>query len=278
VDGSTISLKVRSMVGLSPLLACEVLEDAVIDKLPGFKKRMMWFIEHRADLARFISYLEGGERPGRRLLAVPSRDKLLRVVRVMLDEKEFLSPHGLRSMSAVHREHPCVIKLNGREFQTHYAPGESDTDLFGGNSNWRGPVWFPLNYLLIESLEKYHHYYGDSFQVECPAGSGQMLNLQQVSHELSRRLVSLFCPDSQTGRRPYENDNRPFAQKSDWRDLILFHEFFDGDTGRGLGSSHQTGWTALVAHLLEHLARGTPDVNEHAADTTKEAQPAPTIS
>jgi hypothetical protein len=243
----TTWLKVRSMVGLIPLLACEVLEDEVIDKLPGFKKRMMWFLEHRQDLAKFISYLEPGKQPGRRLLAVPSREKLLRVLGVMLDEKEFLSPFGLRSLSAIHREKPFHYSFNGQKLETHYAPGESDTELFGGNSNWRGPIWFPLNYLLVEALEKYHHFYGDDVRV----GS---MNLKGVAQDLSKRLSGLFLTDPATGKRPYEGDARPFAQKPEWRDLPLFHEYFHGDTGRGLGASHQTGWTALVARLLENAA------------------------
>src|SRR5439155_1562529 len=272
VNGKITSLKIRSMVGLIPLLACEVLENEVIDKLPGFKKRLVWFVEHRADLARFISYVEKKHRAGRGLLAVPSREKLIRVLRVTLDEKEFLSPYGLRSLSAYHRDHPTTCNLNGQEFEAHYAPGEGDTDLFGGNSNWRGPIWFPLNYLIIEALEKYHHYYGEGMKVEFPTGSKRMLNLQEVAHELSSRLASIFRTDPAIGRRPYQGENRPFAQRPEWRDLIFFHEYFHGDTGRGLGASHQTGWTALVARLLENLAR-TPheqDVNQHAADATAE--------
>src|SRR5438132_1110917 len=261
------------MIGLIPLLACEVLEDEVIDRLPGFKKRLVWFVEHRADLARFISYVEHKHRAGRGLLAVPSREKLARVLKVVLDEKEFLSPYGLRSMSAYHREHPSKCVINGKEFEAHYAPGEGDTDLFGGNSNWRGPVWFPINYLLIEALEKYHHYYGDGLKVEFPTGSKRLLNLQEVAHELSRCMTNLFLVDPRTGRRPYENPKRPFAQRDDWRDLILFHEYFHGDTGRGLGASHQTGWTALVARMLENLARTQheQDVKQHAPGATPES-------
>jgi hypothetical protein len=187
------------------------------------------------------------------LLAVPSKEKLLRVLGVMLDEDEFLSPFGIRSMSAAHRDRPVQFQLQGKKFEARYAPGESETALFGGNSNWRGPVWFPVNYLLIEALEKYGHYYGDSLRVETPvagASSPRAMTLKECSLELSRRLVSLFLNDPQAGRRPYEGDAPPR-----WRDLLLFHEYFHGDTGKGLGASHQTGWTALVVRLMEHLAR-----------------------
>jgi hypothetical protein len=251
------------MVGLVPLLACEVLEDEQINKLPGFKKRMEWFLRHRQDLGRHISYLEAdGTKPGRRLLAVPSRDKLLRVLSVMLDENEFLSPHGVRSMSAAHRDKPVAFHLDGKKFSARYTPGESETELFGGNSNWRGPVWFPVNYLLIEALEKYGHYYGDELKVETPTGAGpaRAMTLKDVSLELSRRLVSLFLQQPDGGHRPYEGDRPP-----PWRDLLLFHEYFHGDTGKGLGASHQTGWTALVVRLMENLARGEPQTDDLAS-------------
>jgi hypothetical protein len=246
----SVALKLKSMVGLMPLLAVEVLEDEQIDKLPGFKKRMQWFLEHRQDLARHISYLEGNGHAGRRLLAVPSKEKLLRVLGCMLDEKEFLSPFGIRSMSAVHHDRPIVFELGGKRFEAKYTPGESDTELFGGNSNWRGPIWFPVNYLLIEALEKYGHYYGEELKVDMPNNSAVTLN--EASLEISRRLVALFLkqPD---GRRVYESDHPP-----PWRDLLLFYEYFHGDTGKGLGASHQTGWTALVVRLMENLARGQP--------------------
>jgi len=238
---------------------------------------LVWFVEHRADLARHISYVEKKHHAGRGLLAVPSQDKLRRVLKLMLDENEFLSPHGLRSMSAYHRDHPCLAEIRGKKFEAHYTPGEGDTDLFGGNSNWRGPVWFPLNYLLLEALEKYHHYYGDDFQIEMPSGSGRQMNLQQVAHELSRRLVSLFLNDPKLGRRPYEGHDRRYRRGDDWKDLILFHEYFHGDTGRGCGATHQTGWTALVVRMLENRAR-TPheQAANHAADPAPSKQPATT--
>ena len=253
LDGRCVGLHLRSMVGLVPLLACEVLEDAQIEKLPGFRKRMNWFIEHRQDLARHISYLQpNGHGQGRRLLAVPSQERLLRVLKVMFDEKEFLSPFGVRSMSAVHRDQPAVFHHNGRTLTARYTPGEAETDLFGGNSNWRGPIWLPVNYLLVEALEKYQHFFGDDLKVELPTGSGREASLREASQELSRRLVSLFLVDPHTARRPCEGDRPP-----PWRDLPLFHEYFHGDTGKGLGASHQTGWTALAARLMESLARSS---------------------
>ena len=259
-EGKTIPLRVRSIVGLIPLLAVEVLEDEPIDKLPGFAKRLQWFLIHRADLRKHISYMEtraDGQSRGRHLLAIPSRQRLRRVLGYLLDEREFLSPYGIRSLSKYHQEHPYVLHAGDREFRVEYVPGESDSGLFGGNSNWRGPIWFPLNYLLIESLQRYHHFYGDDFQVECPTGSGQMMNLQQVARELAARLVGIFLPD-ESGRRAYQTDEARGVDDSDSRDLILFHEYFHGETGRGLGASHQTGWTGLVVPCLEKLVRSEP--------------------
>jgi hypothetical protein len=243
---------------LIPLFAVEVLDDRVIEKLPGFKKRLDWFLTYRQDLARFIAYAERddgkGGRGGLRLLAVPSREKLGRVLKVMLDSDEFLSDFGIRSMSRYHLKHPYVCNIDGKSLEAHYAPGESDTDLFGGNSNWRGPIWFPLNYLLVESLERYHHFFGDAFQVEFPTGSGKKLNLRQVADEISARLVHLFVPDAH-GRRPALLDDPRFARDENYKDLLQFHEYFHGDTGKGLGASHQTGWTALVTRLIEAIAQ-----------------------
>jgi hypothetical protein len=257
VDGRTVPLRVRSMVGMIPLIAVEVLEEEIISRLPGFKKRMQWFLDHRQDLARHISYLElkGKNSHSHRLLAIPSRERLLRVLRYLLDENEFLSPHGIRSLSRVHQYHPYLVTIGGREYRVGYEPGESASGLFGGNSNWRGPVWFPLNYLLIEALEKYHHFYGDTLQVECPTGSGRLMDLQQVARELNRRLASLFLPEP-SGRRPCHGQQEQFTSDPCWRDLLLFYEYFHGETGAGLGASHQTGWTALVARCIEDLARG----------------------
>ena len=257
VDGRTIPLKVRSLVGVIPLLAGEILDDELIQRLPGFKKRMDWFLEHRPDLSQHISYcclLENGAGRCHRLLAIPSRERLERVLRYLLDEREFLSPHGIRSLSRIHRDRPYTFRVNGEEHRVDYEPGESTTGLFGGNSNWRGPIWFPINYLLIEALERYHHYYGDGLRVECPVGSGVTMNLKEVAQELSARLARIFLPDDR-GRRPCHGDDRRYANDPYWRELVLFHEYFHGDTGRGLGASHQTGWTALAIRNLEDLAK-----------------------
>ena len=255
VDGHKIPLKVRSMVGLIPLFAVEILEEDVIRRLPGFRRRMQWFLDNRPDLARNISYMDCGEddADSHRLLAIPSRERLERVMRYLLDEDEFLSPHGIRALSRVHRDHPYRFRVDGQEHRVDYDPGEGTTGLFGGNSNWRGPVWFPLNYLLVEALQRYHHFYGDAFRVECPTGSGVSMNLAEVAREISRRLSSLFLPDD-AGRRPCHGEDRRYAADPLWRDLVLFHEYFHGDTGRGAGASHQTGWTALVVRCLEDLA------------------------
>jgi hypothetical protein len=258
VDGRTVPLKIRSLVGLIPLLAVEVLDDEWIRRLPGFTRRMDWFLEHRPDLNRHISYcclLEDGAGHCRRLLAIPSRERLERVLRYLLDESEFLSPHGIRSVSRVHKDRPYVFRVNGEEYRVDYEPGESTTGLFGGNSNWRGPIWLPINYLLIEALERYHHFYGDNLRVECPTGSGRTMNLQEVAQELSARLARIFLADGD-GRRPCHGEDGRYAEDPHWRDLLLFHEYFHGDTGRGLGASHQTGWTALVIRNIEELARG----------------------
>jgi hypothetical protein len=246
-----VRLRVRSLVGLIPMIAVEVLDERTIDALPGFRRRMDWFLEHREDLARHICCLErDGEAGGRhRLLAVPSRPRLLRVLRYLLDEKEFLSPFGVRSLSRIHEEHPFVFRIGAQEFRVEYSPGESVTGMFGGNSNWRGPVWFPANFLIIEALERYHHFYGDEFEVECPVGSGRRMNLWQVAAELRRRLASLFLPDP-AGHRPCHDGDERYARDPHCRDLVLFHEHFHAETGRGLGASHQTGWTALVATML----------------------------
>jgi hypothetical protein len=258
LDGRTIPLKIRSLVGVIPLFAVEVLEEDVIDKLPGFKKRLEWFLEHRKDLARHITYMESSGGPGvqhdHRLLAIPARDRLERVLRYLLDENEFLSPYGIRAVSRVHREHPYTFYVNGETYSVSYVPAESDTGLFGGNSNWRGPIWFPLNYLVVEALERYHHFYGDGFKVECPVGSGNLLTLKEVANELACRLARIFLP-GENGRRPVHGDEPRYAQDPHWRDLVLFYEYFHGDTGRGVGASHQTGWTALVSRLIDQIAQ-----------------------
>jgi hypothetical protein len=271
-DGQTLPLRLRSMVGIIPLLAVEVLEDEAIEQLPGFRKRMDWFLKYRSDLARHISYLQtrrNGVAHGHRLLAIPSRERLERVLRYLLDEQEFLAPFGIRALSRVYHDRPYVIRLCDVEQRVQYVPGESDSGLFGGNSNWRGPIWMPVNYLLIEALERYHHFYGDTLRVECPTGSGRMLNLKQVACEIARRVTSIFLPDA-AGRRPCHGDDRRYAADPCWRDLVLFYECFHGDTGRGVGASHQTGWTALVARLLEDVPRGLQRASRESSEAAPE--------
>ena len=255
IDGRSRPLKVRSLVGLIPLFAVGVLEMEHVAALPGFKKRLDWFLGNRPELARQIAHVvtkDGGHE--HLLLAITSRERLVRVLRYLLDESEFLSPYGIRSLSRVHEKRPFVVNFGGMEYRVDYAPGESDTGLFGGNSNWRGPIWFPVNYLLIEALERYHHFYGDTLKVECPVGSGRMMDLQQVADELRRRLASIFLPDG-TGRRPCHGDETRYATDPNFKDLVLFYEYFHADTGRGVGASHQTGWTALAGRLVEELGR-----------------------
>ncbi|MDO8434113.1 MAG: hypothetical protein Q7S58_17075 [Candidatus Binatus sp.] len=250
-DGVKLPLKVRSMVGIIPLLAASVVESDMIEKLPDFYERVQWFRDNRKHLARHFQFRESTHPPGltRGLLALPSRERLERVLRYVLDENEFLSPYGIRSLSRYHLEHPFVLDIGGSEYRVDYQPAESRSGVFGGNSNWRGPVWFPINYLLIEALEAYHIYYGDTFKVECPTGSGKMLTLREVAAELAHRLSLLFLPD-ENGRRPCHGDDRRYAEDPHWKDLVLFYEYFDGDTGKGLGASHQTGWTSLVMRCL----------------------------
>jgi hypothetical protein len=256
-DSHTVPLRVRSMVGLLPLIAVEVLEENEMRRLPGFRKRMQWFLENRRDLSRQISYMESRGPGGNdhRLLAIPTRERLARVLRYLFDENEFLSPYGIRSLSKFHQRHPYSCDHDLDQRRVDYEPGESRSGLFGGNSNWRGPIWFPVNYLLVEALERYHHFYGDTFQVECPAGSGRMLNLRQAARDISARLAHLFLPDEQ-GRIAWQGGRQRFYEDPHWKGLVLFHEFFHGETGWGLGASHQTGWTALVVRCLEDLARG----------------------
>ncbi len=242
-------LRIRSMVGLIPLFAVETLESELIDTLPGFKRRMQWFIDN---LPEFSDYLETETTPTniRRFLSLVGRDRLRQVVSVMLDETEFLSPYGIRSLSRIHRERPYVLPVNGDNYEVGYDPGDSRTPLFGGNSNWRGPIWFPVNYLIVESLQRFHFFLGDDFRVECPTGSGRLMNLWEVSLELERRLTRIFLRDDR-GERPVYGSAHKFQRDPHWRDLLLFFEYFNGDTGAGLGASHQTGWTGLVAKLIQ---------------------------
>jgi hypothetical protein len=249
-DGRHLPLKVRSMVGLIPLFAVETLDSEIVDRLPGFKRRMQWFIENRPALGLHIETAATPEGGMRRFLSLVGRDRLPQVMRYMLDEEEFLSPYGVRALSRVHRDKPYVFRVGDAEHRVTYEPAESSSGLFGGNSNWRGPIWFPVNYLIIESLQKFHYFLGDGFGVEMPAGSGRRVNLWQVAEELSQRLARIFLRDD-SGRRAVFGGNEMFQSDPHWKDLVPFHEYFHGDNGAGIGASHQTGWTALVAKLLQ---------------------------
>jgi hypothetical protein len=249
-DGRYFPMKVRSMVGLIPMFAVESLEPEILDQLPGFKKRLEWFIDHRPDLTRNLACMRTAGMKERRLLSIVDRDRLKRVLKVMLDENEFLSPYGIRALSRFHKDQPYILNVNGTEHRVDYEPAESSTGLFGGNSNWRGPIWFPVNFLLVESLQKFHRYLGDDYKVECPTGSGQMMTLWEVAAEISKRLTRIFLQDK-NGHRPVFGDTETFQEKPEWNSLIPFHEYFHGDNGAGIGASHQTGWTGLVAKLLQ---------------------------
>ncbi|MGA7937313.1 MAG: glucosidase [Kovacikia sp.] len=263
-DERQVEMKVRSMVGLIPLFAVETLEPKTLQQLPNFKKRLEWFIQNRPDLRKNVACMETKGIGARRLLAIASQDKLKRILQKMLDESEFLGDYGIRAVSRYHAEHPYIFYANGKECRVDYEPAESSSGLFGGNSNWRGPVWFPVNFLLIESLQKFHHYLGDDFKVECPTGSGQMLTLWEVATELSQRLTQIFLKNS-SGHRPVYGGTEQFQNDPHWRDLILFYEYFHGDNGAGIGASHQTGWTGLVAKLIqqfgEYQGQGQPSAS-----------------
>jgi hypothetical protein len=256
-DDGRIPLKVRSLVGLIPLLAVETLDSEALAHHEAFARRMDWFVQHRPDLTANLACMRTPGDGERRILSIVDRDRLRRVLMVMLDEREFLSPFGIRAVSMRHRDEPYRLTAGGAEYGVGYEPAESTNGLFGGNSNWRGPIWFPINFLLIEALQKFHHYYGDGFTIECPTGSGQMMTLAGVAADLSRRLSAIFLDDGQ-GRRPVFGGVERFQQDPHWHDLVPFHEYFNGDTGAGVGASHQTGWTALVATLLQQSG----DANE----------------
>jgi hypothetical protein len=248
-DGQREPLRVRSLVGLIPLFAVEVLEPDVVKRLPGFARRMQWFIDNRPEFREHVEVVETPGKGTRRLLSLVTRAQLPRVLRFMLDEAEFLSPHGVRALSRAHRERPFVLHVNGKEYRVDYEPAESSSDLFGGNSNWRGPVWFPVNHLLIESLQKFHHFYGDGLKVACPTDSDRLMTLWEISLELSGRLARIFLRDPE-GRRPAFGRVETLQTDPHWRDFMLFHEYFDGDTGAGIGAGHQS-WTGLVAKLMQ---------------------------
>jgi hypothetical protein len=252
-DGRCQPMRVRSLVGLIPLLAVETLDSELIDTLPGFKRRMQYFIDNLPEFADCVETLTTPTNI-RRFLSLVSRDRLESVLGVMLDESEFLSPYGIRSLSRYHRDHPYILRLGRSDHKIDYQPAESQTWLFGGNSNWRGPIWFPINFLIIEALQKFHYFLGDEFQIECPTGSGHRLDLWQVCLELQRRLTRLFLRDDR-GRRPIYGAIEKFQSDPHWRDYLLFSEYFHGEDGRGLGASHQ-GWTALVAKLIQQSYLG----------------------
>jgi hypothetical protein len=249
-DGNHVPLKIRSIVGLIPLYAVETLEPKLIEKLGGFKRRLEWFVENRRDLTANVACMREPGVGERRLLSIVTADQLRRVLKIVLDEREFLSPYGIRALSRIHKNQPYVLPVGGAEYRVSYEPSESSTGLFGGNSNWRGPIWFPVNYLLIESLQKFHHYLGDDFKVECPTGSGKYLTLWEVAAELSRRLTRIFLRD-ENGRRPVHGDAERYVSNPNWNELVLFYEYFHGDDGSGVGANHQTGWTGVVAKLMQ---------------------------
>jgi Glycosyl hydrolase family 63 C-terminal domain len=243
-------MKIRSLIGLIPLCAVEVLEPELLDALPMFKYHLTWFLTNRPDLTRLVSHWQQPDAGERHLLALVRGHKMKRLLKRMLDPAEFLSDYGIRSLSKYHADHPYVFSFNGSVSTVRYDPADSRIELFGGNSNWRGPIWFPINYLLIESLQKFSYYYGDDFKVECPTGSGCYLTLKEVADELSQRLIRLFLRDER-GCRPFNGSNATFQRHPHWCDYLLFHEFFHADNGTGHGASHQTGWTGLVATLLQ---------------------------
>ena len=257
-DGSSsVALKLRSLVGLVPLFAVETLESETLARHPGFHKRMQWFIDNRPDLISGVaSMTEAGENR-RRLLALVNPDRLKRILQRLFDESEFLSPFGIRSLSRYYRDHPYSISLGEGTYRVSYEPAESQTNMFGGNSNWRGPVWFPMNFLIIEALQRFDYYYGEGFTVEFPTASGQQLCLAEIAKRLSQRLTELFLPDA-NGWRPACGEHQMLQTDPNFAPYVLFYEYFDGDTGKGLGASHQTGWTGLVAKLMQQSGSAYP--------------------
>jgi hypothetical protein len=270
-DGQAQRLKVRSMVGLLPLCAATVFEGGLLAKYPEVGERLQWFLETRPELCAAIHDPRKQGVAGRRLASILDETKLRRVLARMLDENEFLSPYGLRSLSRYHADHPYVIHAGGQDYRVDYLPAESDSGMFGGNSNWRGPIWMPVNILIGRALLQYYSYYGNDFTVECPTGSGRQMNLYQVAEELARRLAGIFLRDGQS-RRPVYGGSRKFQEDPHWRDYLLFYEYFHGDNGAGLGASHQTGWTGAVARLMHFFATVMPEhVLEHGKRAYAEA-------
>jgi hypothetical protein len=259
-SGEAHRLKVRSMVGLLPFCAATTYEGELAAKNPELIDRLRWFLSNRPELYETIHDPMKLGVGGRRLGSILNENKLRRVLAKMLDESEFLSPFGIRSLSRYHADHPYTIHAGGQEYRVSYLPAESDTGMFGGNSNWRGPIWMPVNALIIRALLQYHLYYGEAFTVECPTGSGRQMNLYQVAEEIGRRLANIFLKDKD-GRRPVYGGTRKFQDDPHWRDCVLFYEYFHGDNGAGLGASHQTGWTGVIARLMHLFASLSP---EHA--------------
>ena len=274
-DGSDTRLRLRSLVGLIPLLAVETVEPDLLELLPEFKTRLEWYLQHRPEIAQLVAHWAVPGTGERRLLALVRGHRMKLLLGKMLDPNEFLSDYGIRSVSKYHQAHPFKLDVNGMEYTVNYEPAESRTNLFGGNSNWRGPVWFPINYLLIESLQTFHHYYGDDFKVECPTGSGIYMTLSQIADDLSQRLIKLFQRNPDSERRPVYGWVDKMQYDPHWRDYVLFFEYFHGDNGAGLGASHQTGWTGLVAKLIQQQAeRANSPVTESPPSQADTSVPA----
>lgn len=248
-DNSTQKMKVRSIVGLIPLYACEVLSDEEITNNPIFRNRMKWFADNRPDLAGLVSRWGETRNGGMHLISLLRGYRMKMLLKYMLDENEFLSDYGIRSVSKYHLNNPYVANIDGMQFSIKYVPAESDSGMFGGNSNWRGPIWFPVNYMLIESLQRFYKYYGDDFKVECPTGSGVFMNLDEVAHELHRRISNIFLRDANGKRAVFGNYDK-LQSDPEFKNHLQFYEYFDGDNGRGVGASHQTGWTGLIVNCL----------------------------
>ena len=258
-DGTATRLKVRSVVGLLPLAGVAIFEQDILGKLPTFRMRTGLFSERHPELTANIHLPDRAGVAGRHMMSIVDETKLRRILHRMLDEAEFFSPHGIRALSRFHLEHPYVFHHAGQEHRVAYVPGDSDSGMFGGNSNWRGPVWMPINFLLYTSLLRLYAYYGEDFKVECPTGSGQMMSLLEVAHELGERLCRIFLRDA-SGARPAHGAAHKFRDDPHWRDLVLFHEYFHGDTGAGIGASHQTGWTGCVARIIQFNALLTKEL------------------
>jgi hypothetical protein len=257
--GEAMRLKVRSLVGLLPLAAVAVFEQDMVEKLPNFRQHAVDFLKHHPELAANLHMPATPGLAGRRLLSVVNEQKLRRILSRMLDENEFFGPHGIRALSRYHLDHPFIFKLGGQEYRVAYVPGDSDSGMFGGNSNWRGPVWMPANFLLYNSLMRLSAYYGDSFTVECPTGSGNRMTLFDVARELGERLISTFLRNKE-GRRPVFGGAQKFQSDAHWRDHILFYEYFHGDNGAGIGASHQTGWTGCIVRIIQGNGLATPEL------------------